>query len=449
VSPAAKQRSGRDRTVLLGGVVLAVSLLLMVGILSQKITMDFGGGGDRVVDATFVNAQQLHEGDSVRIAGVPVGTVKTIKLEDGARAATVSLGLDDSAGPLYRDATAQVRWKTALGGAFYVDLKRGTNKAGDLGGATIAQSNTSGQVEVEDLTSVIANGARSGLQTLPGELGKALADPQEPAQALRKLADVSPSVAAGLGAVRGQHRDRDLRRLLSATAKTVAALDSPTDDMRGVVSGAAATLSTTGARQAELRSTIAAAPATISHTQATFTRLDGTLDLADGLIAKLHGPATQVGPTLNELRPTVVRANDLLHESVPLLRSLRPAVTSLARVSRQGVPLLDEVQPSIDKVDKTILPFLDEVDPETQRTTAEMIGPTFAGLGAGAAGQEDDNGHFIRFPATSGSSPLYLPCQIYFGNPDKDKIVACESLQKDLDRFLKYNPLGPIQGTNP
>jgi hypothetical protein len=144
-----------------------------------------------------------------------------------------------------------------------------------------------------------------------------------------------------------------------------------------------------------------------------------------------------------------VRADALLRNAVPLLRSLRPAVTSLASVSRQGLPLLAELQPALDKVDGKILPFLDEVDPETRRSTSEMIGPTFAGLGAGAAGQEDGNGHFIRFPATSGSSPLYLPCQIYFGNPDKDKVLACESLQKDLDRFLTFNPLGPIEGTNP
>jgi phospholipid/cholesterol/gamma-HCH transport system substrate-binding protein len=420
----------------------------MLGVFTNKISTDFSGGGD-TIRAEFADTQQLHKGDSARIGGVTVGEVKEIELDDDARSTTVSIELEDEAGPIYRDATAQVRWKTVLGGAFYLDIERGTKKAGELGGATIAQASTSGQVEVEDVTSVIRDGARSGLQTLPGELAKGLADPRAPARALGDLADVSPNVAAGVGALRGRQPDRDLRRLIAATATTVAALDTPTDDMRGVVSGAAATLQTTGARQAELRATIAQAPATIDRTEATFTRLDGTLDLADGLIEKLHGPAAQVGPTLRELRPTVVRADDLLHDAVPLLRSLRPAVTSLAHVSRKGLPLLEELQPALDKVDHKILPFLDEVDPETRRSTSEMIGPTFAGLGSGAAGQEDGNGHFIRFPATSGSSPLYLPCQIYFGNPDKDKIVACESLQKDLDRFLKYNPLGPIEGTNP
>jgi hypothetical protein len=78
-----------------------------------------------------------------------------------------------------------------------------------------------------------------------------------------------------------------------------------------------------------------------------------------------------------------------------------------------------------------------------------MIGPTFTGLGSGAAGQEDENGHFIRFPATGGSSPLYLPCQIYAGNPDKDKMIACKSLQQATRSLFSYNPLGPTPGTAP
>jgi hypothetical protein len=116
-------------------------------------------------------------------------------------------------------------------------------------------------------------------------------------------------------------------------------------------------------------------------------------------------------------------------------------VTSLARVARQGRPLLNGLQPSIDRLDKTILPYLAELDPQTQHATYEMIGPTLGGLGPGAAGPQDQNGHFIRFPATVGSSPLYLPCQIYAGNPDADKLIECQSLQQALDDVINYKPL--------
>jgi hypothetical protein len=187
----------------------------------------------------------------------------------------------------------------------------------------------------------------------------------------------------------------------------------------------------------------------LARTDRTVAALDHTLRLADPLIADLRGPAPQVATTLRALRPTVVRADALLRRAVPLLHALRPAVTALVDASRISLPLVREIAPSLGRLDKTILPYMAEVDPETQRSTTEMIGPTFTGLGSGAGGQQDVNGHFIRFPASSGSSPAYLPCQEYFGNPSAPKMVACKSLQDALNSYLTYNPFGGTPGSAP
>jgi hypothetical protein len=68
---------------------------------------------------------------------------------------------------------------------------------------------------------------------------------------------------------------------------------------------------------------------------------------------------------------------------------------------------------------------------------AEMIGP---GLGALAAiGSYVDNaGRMVRFPATSGNTAFYLPCQTYFSNPDDaNKLIACQSLSQAAQTLLK------------
>jgi hypothetical protein len=135
--------------------------------------------------------------------------------------------------------------------------------------------------------------------------------------------------------------------------------------------------------------------------------------------------------------------------AAPLLHALRPAVRSLAGAAKGGIPLVDRLMPSIDRVRDTILPYMAEKDPGTQHSMSEMIGPTFTGLGSGAGGQEDSNGHFIRFPATSGSSPAYLPCQTYFGNPDKPQALECKTLSEALNTYLNYNPLSPTPGSAP
>jgi len=434
---------------LLGVLSLLLATAFTVGALTDVIGPGMFSGGGRAVRAVFANPQQLKAGDEVRVHGVLEGTVDSVKLDPGARSATVDMTIDNSAGPLYRDATATLRWKTLLGGAFYVDLAPGDPSTGSLGSNAIPASNTANQVEVQDVLSIDQGSARTGLQAMPGELGTALSNPHPPAQVFGTLARVAPFVTTGVGAVRGQVQDSDLRSLMSASAATVQALNSPTDEIRGVVAGAAATLDTMASHSADIQSLLIQAPPTMQQTRLTLRQLQTTLRLTNRLLNGLYRPAVEVGPTLAQLHPTVVGANRLLNRAVPLLYALRPAVTSLAAASRSGLPLLTALTPSLDRLAGTILPYLNQTDPATKHTTAEMIGPTMAALGPDISGQEDQNGHFIRFPATGGSSPFYLPCQEYYGNPDKKNYVECESLQQALNAFLSYSPLGPPPGSSP
>jgi hypothetical protein len=72
---------------------------------------------------------------------------------------------------------------------------------------------------------------------------------------------------------------------------------------------------------------------------------------------------------------------------------------------------------------------------------AEMIGP---GLGALASiGSYVDNaGRVVRFPASSGNSSFYLPCQTYFGNlGDAAKLIACQGLAQSAQSLFKLHVL--------
>jgi len=435
-------RMGPNATVVLGGVLMVIVALAMVAVVVRPQLI--GGEPMRTVKAEFADAQQLHEGDAVRIDGVDVGEVDTIRLNGDGRGATVSMKVPADAGPLYADAAAGVRWRLLLGANFYVALDRGTPGRGELGSSIIPQTRTSKQVELEDLTDLARGDAKAGLQQLPDELARALGDPDVPRDALAALADAGPDLVKGLPPLRGAGPDQDLRTVVKEAAALVRALDTPDDRLRTVVGGLGATLETTAARASDLRATLSTAPGILRRTDATLVRLDRTLSLADPVVQGLQGPAPDVAPTLRKLHPTVTGAGTLARRAVPLLRSLRPAVASLARAAREGVPLLDELAPSLTRLDDVILPYLGEKDPVTKLSASQMIGPTLGGLGAGAAGQQDQNGHFIRFPASGGSSPLYLPCQTFVGNPDKaGELVACQSLQEALTTFLSYQPIAP------
>ena len=431
---------------LLGLITVGVVIALIAGDFTGVLRGAFSGGG-RTVKAVFGDTQQLTKGDFVRIQGVDVGHVTGITLDPGARHSTVTMSLDSSAGPLYADSSASLRWRTVLGASYAVSLDRGTPGAGPLGSQTIPQSRTSNQVELDDVAALDRGSVRRGLQTMPGELARALRDAQPPAQALGTLADISPALTTGLAAVRGQTLDSDLRNAVTASARTVRALDAPNNQLQTLVAAASATLQTTASAGSDISATIAESPAALQGADTTVKQLNTTLSAADPLIARLTPTAPAIATTVARLHPTVVGLNDLLRRAVPLLEALRPAVGSLADAARGGLPLLNALTPSFDRVNNTILPYLGETDPGTQHTTSEMIGGTFTGLGSGATAQMDANGHFIRFPVTAGSSPAYLPCQIYYGNPDKTKLVECQSLQQALQTFLSYSPLGPPRTT--
>jgi ABC-type transporter Mla subunit MlaD len=390
--------------------------------------------GNRTVKAVFVDARQLKPGDPVRITGVNVGTVQSLSLLHG-RAATVTMKLGGSTGPLYADAGAQIRFRTLLGGNFYVDLDRGNASAGALRSETIPQSRTGSQVELDDITSVVQGAAKEGLQKLPAQLGIALGDPNYPARSLQTLAAQSPALAGGLNALRGEQPDTDLTNLINSANTTVQALDQPYGQLQQLVSGTASFLQATSARSGDLQRTIQTAPALLARADTTMSSLETTLHLVNPLLVKLEPTAPAVAPTVKDLRGTVQPANTLLNHATPLLHHLRPAVRSLASASRTALPLLDQLTPSLDELADKILPYMSEIQPDSKHSMAEMIGPGMAGLGAMGA-YEDNNGHFARFPATAGSESFYLPCQADFNPTQTQQLLACETISQALGQFL-------------
>lgn len=79
----------RDRTMLKVGIFTMVMLLVAAGLVVVFGEFRFAAG--QSYHATFSEASRLKAGQDVRIAGVPVGTVKSVKLNPDN---TVDVGFD-------------------------------------------------------------------------------------------------------------------------------------------------------------------------------------------------------------------------------------------------------------------------------------------------------------------------------------------------------------------
>ena len=179
--------------------------------------------------------------------------------------------------------------------------------------------------------------------------------------------------------------------------------------------------------------------------RSTLARLEATLGRcrrSDRPAAIARPPTSR--PTLAALRPTLGDASALLARARPLLQTLRPTVTiaGAAGAHRRAAARRPAAARSTGST-KTILPYLARKDPETGKPTSAMIGGTAAGFG-GSAAQQDSNGHFIRFPASIGTSSVYLlPCETSLIDPTVAQTLACDSLETALQRYLEYLP--PLQ----
>ena len=427
------QRLGLEPQVLLGLTVLVGGLLLWVLAFTGALSGLFGSS-TRTVRADFASVEDIVPNDPVRIDGVQVGSVASVTPDAGGRGGTVTMNIDSS-DPLYRNASANIVWRTILGANDAIAIEPGTRAAGFLGSATLPQSQDSNQVELDQITQAgFQDGAQSGIRTILSQLSVALSDHPALGGDLNTLAQIAPAASVGIGAVRGQVQDTDLRNLIANAGEAAQAITTGAggSGTRQFVQSAAATLSDISDNESALRAGIQNLNPDIDMTGPDFQRLVSIAYQAAPVLNKLIAAAPQVQPTLRSLSPTLTNLHTLLTDGTPLLNKLRPAVHSLAGTATVGVPVINSLYPSMVRLRNTILPGLNETTPETRGHPAyTMIGPTFAGLGT-LADFFDGNGELANLTLGLGApndTGGVLPCSLDFTGTD---LIVCNSLSQTL-----------------
>jgi phospholipid/cholesterol/gamma-HCH transport system substrate-binding protein len=187
----------RERNpVIIGAASLSVIVLLVLAAFRAQ-DLPLIGGGDTYY-ASFAESGGLRVNDEVRIAGVRVGKVNSVELEDGA----VKVGFKVKTDSTFGDETeAAIKVKTLLG-AMYLSLEpKGSGQLDE--GTTIPVARTSSPFDVVD--------AFEGLAETSGEI-----DTDQLAKSLTTLADLTRSTPEEF---------REALTGVSALSRTVASRD--------------------------------------------------------------------------------------------------------------------------------------------------------------------------------------------------------------------------------
>ena len=293
--------------------------------------------------AEFSNAQAVTpgQGQTVNVAGVKVGEIGQVRLENGVAVVRMDLTSDDL-GPVYRNAHLLLRPKTGLND-MSIALDPGTPDStlperGVLSdGDHIPVWNTLPNVNSDEVLSALDADTRNYLATVAAAGGRGLKGRGPDLRAM--IAASQPTFARTARVTRAlSDRRRKVARLVTNLRLLARATASKDRELASLVTGSRASFETIAGREGELAQAVDRLPGALGATNRALTATRGlSLDLEPAL--------TALRPTVRGLAPALVDVRPLLRDATPIVRDdLRPLV-------REAQPLLRDLRPSLRDLD--------------------------------------------------------------------------------------------------
>ena len=328
------------------GRVAAVGALVAAIVLVGLILFAGGGIGGYTVKARFLNAGQLVKGNPVQVGGVPVGSVKGIKITDNGQA-DVELSIDGDHAPLRRGTRAEIRQFSQSGLANrYVDLKLPPNTDDTIpDGGVIDTDKTVTQVDLDELYNTLDPETRRSLQDFLKGSATQWRDVADEANVGFQY--LNPALSTSRRLFNELTKDTPLlQRFLVDSSQMVSALAERRDDLASLIGNLNETTRALGSQKAALAESIGRLPPFMRRANTTFVNLRSTLDQVDPLVEASKPVAKRLGPFLSQARafaadaePTVrdlsltIRRNGRANDLINLVQSF-PPLAEIATVKK-------------------------------------------------------------------------------------------------------------------
>jgi phospholipid/cholesterol/gamma-HCH transport system substrate-binding protein len=302
--------------------------------------------------AEFSDAQAVTpgQGQSVRVAGVQVGKITQVKLENGI--AVVTMELD----PQWKkklqvksDATALLRPRTGLKDMF-IELDPGGTGTPLNDGDTIPVQNTAPDVDPDEILSAFDTDTRAYLQLLINGAGKGLKghgdDLNKTFKALgptyHDLARVSSAIA---------ERRHQLRRLVHNYGQLTNTLADTDGSIRRLINSSDAVFRAFASEDTNISLAVSKLPSTLRQTQSTLEKLGPYARIAGPTFQALRAPFRQLDVANHAVLPFVKEAEPIVRTQIrpfvqvarPNITNLRPAAKNLAKAAPDLVATFHEL----------------------------------------------------------------------------------------------------------
>jgi phospholipid/cholesterol/gamma-HCH transport system substrate-binding protein len=326
----------------IAGLILAGLLAMTVILVNQRAALPSWVpliGTDRFeLDAEFSSAQAVTpgQGQSVDIAGIKVGEVSGVKLENGH--AVVSMEVENKYAPLiHEDSSLLLRPKTGLND-MVVEVDPGTQSSPEVKqGSTIPLASTQPQVNPDEILSSLDADTQQFLKLLLANGAEAL----DPAQgrdvklsnALRRLDPFARDISRISGAL--ATRRANISRSIHNFQLVANELGNHDQDLTNFVDSSNAVLTHFARQQASIRAAVRELPGTLQQANGALTSANDLAIQAGPALKKLIPAAAATAPALRALRGLFEQTVDPIQNQIrPFTQEVRPAVTDLRRASQ-------------------------------------------------------------------------------------------------------------------
>ena len=299
------------------------------------------------VEAEFETGQAVvpGQGQTVNIAGVKVGDIGGVELEDGV--AVVELKIQDEYKPIYRDAKMLLRPKTGLKDMF-VELDPGTQASGELPeGGRIGLAQTRPDVNPDEILAQLDGDTRAYLQILANAGGEAFTDdPSKPYQqtysadlreTFKRFEPTNKYVAKFTGLL--SERRQNAERAVHSFSELAQELGDKDTQLAELVESSNANFQVFAEQEANLREALQLLPGTLTTTRDTLGKVETLAgELGPGFEA-LRPFARNLGPALRETRPALRATTPILRDEIrPFARMARSPVRKLRAAAEELAP---------------------------------------------------------------------------------------------------------------
>jgi phospholipid/cholesterol/gamma-HCH transport system substrate-binding protein len=315
----------KSNPVRFGLVVIVITAIVVYFGFTKRIPFHHGFR----LNGVFATAVNIAPKSPVRVAGVQVGTVTSIKRVGGT--GVVTMEISKAGLPIHRDATMKIRARILLEGNWFVDLQPGSPSSPTVSsGYTVPITQTSDPVQLDQILDALNTDTRANLQTLLAEYGSALTRKPTPAQdaeqnpavrglnaaqALKKTYLDSPEALKG-GAIVSQSlggvEQHDLSHLVSGVEKFTAALNVHEQQLGELVENFNTFLGALAAQSTSLSSAVALLPSTFQNARRALANFNAaspairkfSLDLIPG-VEQLPATNAAAFPWIEQVRASL------------------------------------------------------------------------------------------------------------------------------------------------